>query len=62
MATWMSYDDFTALIDCIFNISQLGCLLSTVFQIMMENGGTIREPPISVGSQKIMGGISRISG
>ena len=23
MATWMSYDDFTALIDCIFNISQL---------------------------------------
>ena len=25
MATWMSYDDFTALIDRIFNISQLGC-------------------------------------
>lgn len=25
LATWLSYDDFTALIDCIFKIPRLGC-------------------------------------
>ena len=59
MATWMSYDDFTALIDCIFNISQLGCPI--IYGISdndgkwWDNSGTAY-----LGWQpKIMGGFSR---
>jgi NAD dependent epimerase/dehydratase family len=48
LATWMSYDDFAALIGCVFRVPRLGC---PVIWGVSDNASPILRPPISAGNR-----------